>query len=113
MLPFWLIRILGYGKETDQRGLGEDESDDRLWLDIIQTVVRLLLNIFAGFMIAAGYGTHHQWEQFSAIMIVVSTLAWALFHQKVRNKRIKQQQEEKRKDQLNEKNTSEPDDPAI
>jgi hypothetical protein len=100
---FW--RLLKYFIPDDEEGATDDFEEAKWWLDVIQTVARLLLNVFAGGMLTVGVGTHRQWEQFSACILAATTLAWALYHQKIRKKKRDKKRKKKRKDRNNEPKT--------
>lgn len=69
----------------------EEEYHSTWWRDSGQSLVRLLLNIFAAGMIAKGYGDQAYWDQVIAAGLIIFNILWAVRHQKKRRQRLQRE----------------------
>lgn len=52
-------------------------------------LARLILNVFAGGMMAKGFGDKEFWEHIVAFAIIVTTLSWSVIEQRYHRKKRK------------------------
>ena len=76
-------------EDSDYSIFEKKYSSQRWWWDASQALIRLILNVFAGGMIAVGYGDRHMWEQVTAAALIIGNMIWAVYHQRSKRKKVR------------------------